>query len=226
MSFILDALRKADAERERDPARGIHAQPAMQPTGRSTATAWPGWAWALVGVLMAAVIGYVVWPRAMPAPAPGVPVAAPPVVAVPPPPPVAAAPVTPVPAAPAAAVLPAPPPAAPVAAAPPTSPTAARTASPGPQAVASAPTPAPAVAAAGPERVVPQAELPPDVQRELPKVALSGGVYSDNAAQRFVLVNGQLAHEGTEVAPGVLLEQIRPRSAVLRYRQWRYSVTF
>ena len=27
MSYILDALRKADAERERDPARGIHAQP-------------------------------------------------------------------------------------------------------------------------------------------------------------------------------------------------------
>ena len=28
MSYILDALRRADAERERDPARGIHAQPA------------------------------------------------------------------------------------------------------------------------------------------------------------------------------------------------------
>ena len=27
MSYILDALRKADAQRERDPARGIHAQP-------------------------------------------------------------------------------------------------------------------------------------------------------------------------------------------------------
>src|SRR4051794_13398626 len=27
MSYILDALRKADAQRESDPARGIHAQP-------------------------------------------------------------------------------------------------------------------------------------------------------------------------------------------------------
>ena len=26
MSYILDALRKADAQRDRDPARGIHAQ--------------------------------------------------------------------------------------------------------------------------------------------------------------------------------------------------------
>ncbi len=29
MSYILDALKKADAQRERDPARGIHAQPAV-----------------------------------------------------------------------------------------------------------------------------------------------------------------------------------------------------
>lgn len=31
MSYILDALRKADAQRERDPARGIHAQPLQGP---------------------------------------------------------------------------------------------------------------------------------------------------------------------------------------------------
>lgn len=33
MSYILDALKKADAQRERDPARGIHAQPASLSTG-------------------------------------------------------------------------------------------------------------------------------------------------------------------------------------------------
>lgn len=31
MSLILDALRRADAQRERDPGRGIHAQPAAPP---------------------------------------------------------------------------------------------------------------------------------------------------------------------------------------------------
>ncbi len=33
MSYILDAFKKADAQRERDPARGIHAQPASLATG-------------------------------------------------------------------------------------------------------------------------------------------------------------------------------------------------
>ena len=206
MSFILDALRKADAERERDPARGIHAQTAPLPTGTAASASVPGWVWALGGVLVAGVVGYVAWPRAQPAPAPAV--AATPSVA------------------PAAAVQPAPPPVAVAPVAAPVPHTATQAASPTPpRVVASVPTQQ-AVAAAVPERVLPQAELPPDVQRDLPKVALSGGVYSDNAAQRFVLVNGQLAHEGTEVAPGVMLEQIRPRSAVLRYRQWRYSVAF
>lgn len=222
MSFILDALRKADAERERDPARGIHAQTAPLPTGTAASASVPGWVWALGGVLVAGVVGYVAWPRAQPAPV-AAPLVVAPVVAAPAAAPAVAA--TPS-VAPAAAVQPAPPPVAVAPVAAPVPHTATQAASPTPpRVVASVPTQQ-AVAAAVPERVLPQAELPPDVQRDLPKVALSGGVYSDNAAQRFVLVNGQLAHEGTEVAPGVMLEQIRPRSAVLRYRQWRYSVAF
>ncbi|MBG9387254.1 general secretion pathway protein GspB [Caenimonas aquaedulcis] len=38
MSYILDALRKADAQREGDPARGIHAQPLQGGGGEA-----PGW---------------------------------------------------------------------------------------------------------------------------------------------------------------------------------------
>jgi general secretion pathway protein B len=85
---------------------------------------------------------------------------------------------------------------------------------------------APAAAAAAPERIVARAELPPEVQRELPKLAISGGVYSENAAQRMLIVGGQVVKEGAELAPGVTLDQIRARSAVLRFRNWRYSVGF
>ncbi len=70
------------------------------------------------------------------------------------------------------------------------------------------------------------AELPPEVQRDLPKLAISGGVYSDNAAQRMLIVNGQVLGEGAEPAPGVVLEQIRARTAVWRFRGYRYSVTY
>ncbi|RYY69139.1 MAG: hypothetical protein EOO24_51245, partial [Comamonadaceae bacterium] len=43
MSYILDALRKADAERERDPARGIHAQPMAGLPGTDRAPRSIGW---------------------------------------------------------------------------------------------------------------------------------------------------------------------------------------
>jgi len=61
MSYILDALRKADAQRERDPARGIHAQSlqAQQPQGPA-ATGAKTWVWAgaAAGVV---VVGGALW---------------------------------------------------------------------------------------------------------------------------------------------------------------------
>jgi general secretion pathway protein B len=88
--------------------------------------------------------------------------------------------------------------------------------------VASSPLPATAAS----NRVLSVNELPADVQRELPKLAISGGVYSDNPAQRMLIVNGQVLGEGAEPAPGVLLEQIRAKTAVLRYRGYRYAVAY
>lgn len=69
-------------------------------------------------------------------------------------------------------------------------------------------------------------ELPADVLRDLPRLAISGGVYSDNPAQRMLIVNGQVVGEGAEPAPGVVLEQIRAKTAVLRYRGHRYGVAY
>jgi general secretion pathway protein B len=64
------------------------------------------------------------------------------------------------------------------------------------------------------------------VQRELPKLAISGGVHSENAAQRMLIVGGQVMKEGAELAPGLVLEQIRARTAVLRFRSYRYSIAY
>jgi general secretion pathway protein B len=88
--------------------------------------------------------------------------------------------------------------------------------------VSSSPTPATSAT----DRVLSANELPADVQRELPKLAISGGVYSANPAQRMLIVNGQVLGEGTEPAPGVVLEQIRAKTAVLRYRGYRYAVSY
>lgn len=234
MSYILDALRRADAQRERDPSRGIHAQPAPVPAAvapRGNA-GWLALAGAVVGA--GAIAAYLLWQPGRPAPvAPGPPVATAPVqvpaTEAPPAPVVATAIQPPAPPMPAPAPVPAPA-AQKVAAAPAT---VMKTPVPA-AAAASAGAAPPAAAAPGPaapgapaqQRVHALAELPQELQRELPKLQISGSVFSDNAAQRLLIVGGQVVHEGAELAPGVVLEQIRARSAVLKFKGWRYSVTF
>ena len=73
MSYILDALRKADAERERDPARGIHAQP-MPGMGQAAGGRRPTAVLALGALVLASAAVYVFWQRQ---PAPVAPVFAP-----------------------------------------------------------------------------------------------------------------------------------------------------
>ncbi|GMV47254.1 MAG: hypothetical protein AMXMBFR66_26520 [Pseudomonadota bacterium] len=81
-----------------------------------------------------------------------------------------------------------------------------------------------AAAAPSAARAVPLAELSPAERAELPPLAIGGAVYSESAASRFVLVNGQVVHEGEAAAPGVTLERIGPRSAVLRWRERRIEL--
>ena len=219
MSLILDALRKADAQRERDPARGIHARPVQVSSQRKRPESQQRrlWLWGLA-VMAAALLAVLAWQLAGPA--------APPVALAPAAEggTSAAAAVTPslptpitTPAAPATEVIPAAPPA-------PAAPVAA-TAAPVRQAQKPASAPLASAPVTG-DRVLSVNELPADLQRDLPKLVISAGVYSDNPAQRLLIVNGQAVAEGAEPAPGVLLEQIRARTAVLKYRGYRYSLTY
>jgi general secretion pathway protein B len=70
------------------------------------------------------------------------------------------------------------------------------------------------------------AELPDDMRRSVPALAFGGSVYSEIAAQRMVIFNGQVLREGDPLSDEVMLEQIRPRSAVLRLRGQRFEVPF
>ncbi|MFL6691458.1 MAG: general secretion pathway protein GspB, partial [Ramlibacter sp.] len=93
-----------------------------------------------------------------------------------------------------------------------------------PGSVATAPA-ATSPATAAPAAVAPAAEstsTPPGA----PKLAITGGVYSTNAAQRLLIVGGQVFNEGSEVAPGVVLEQVRPNQALLNYQGQRYTVRY
>ena len=220
MSYILDALRRADAQRERDPARGIHAQPVTLsvPADHSG----PGSRLWLVGMALVAAAALLVaatWGSgwfARPA-APALAAAtAPPLASVAKAAPAVTPPASPL--SPATEVLPAAPPGPPPSALPP-----AREA---PKAAAAVTAYPPGPAASAGERLPSLAELPADVQRDLPKLAITGGVYSPTPAQRLLIVNGQVLNEGAEAAPGVLLEQIRPKTAVLSFRGYRYGVPY
>lgn len=217
MSFILDALRRAESERARGQVPGLHDQPPL-PAAAVPRSAWPTWAWALLAslvLLLAAAAGWWLRPQAavvpvnvQPAsPAPAVLPAVPAVVAAPPPPVVP--PVLPprgtTPLMP--QVVSAPSPVVPV-------PVPASAAAPAPAAAA-----VPALAP-----VVKLAEMPADQRRDWPKLVMGGSVWSESAANRFVIVNGLLLHEGEAVAPGLVVDRIGPKAVVLRWRDRRVEV--
>jgi general secretion pathway protein B len=82
-------------------------------------------------------------------------------------------------------------------------------------------------AASSPEgRIYTLNELPDDVRRELPALTIGGAMYSANPANRMLIINGQLFHEGDKLAPGLSLEQIKLKSAVLKLKGYRYGISY
>jgi len=236
MSYILDALRRADSERERGNVPNLHttAAPSDSPVGAGNGPRWRIGV-LLVGVLALLLTGALVsrWLLADRPQMPQRPEAPVQVQAQ-----VAA---QAVPQAIAAAPAPAPnlPPA------PNLQPAPSATAGPGLVRLEPAPDglpglpPAPAVqqrpspgtpaapAAAPAERPLPKAsELPEEFRRELPKLVTGGSMYSSTPANRMLILNGQVFREGDSVAPNLLLEQIKLNAAVLSYKGQRFSISF
>ena len=69
-------------------------------------------------------------------------------------------------------------------------------------------------------------QLSAEARAQLPAVNVSGVTYSKDAAIRMLIVNGKVVQEGQEIAPGLSLETIGPRSAVLNHRGMRYSIGY
>jgi general secretion pathway protein B len=224
MSYILEALKKAQAERQLGNAPTLHA-PTLQGNASASATARFSKPMLLSVVAMAAAIGVLlvlVWRTPEPTSVPVAATPAQPVAS----PLAATAPTT---VAPAAAPTPLP---APTADLPPSVAHMARAATPAPAAqpaLAAAPAAAlaPAKPSAAPEEpVVNLRDLPEPIQRSIPPVTVGGYIYSKNAADRLLLVDKILRHEGEEVAPGLLLEKLQPKEAVFNFKGYRYRVPY
>ena len=65
-------------------------------------------------------------------------------------------------------------------------------------------------------------DLPDQIQREIPALKVGGYIYSGNKADRSVLINNRLLREGDEAAPGLVLEKMDPSGMVLNYKGYRY----
>ncbi len=55
-------------------------------------------------------------------------------------------------------------------------------------------------------------------------MAISGAVYSDNPAQRLLLVNGQVLNQGSQVAPDLTVVEIRSNISEFSFRGTRFRL--
>lgn len=212
MSLILEALRKSEAERQRDGTPNVAMELPPVPArrdGTTPAWVWPTLAVVVVGAILAGWLGMRAGKRdhastvaAASAPATQTPASQ---ASTPVPPAVTPAPAPHVAAAPAPAVVPAPPPptvtapqppqpaALPQAAAAVPPPVAAPPRLPPPAALPSPPPPAPARTAAAPAEAE---DAPPIASTGLPAVKLSMHMWDADPGKRFVIIDGQRMGEG------------------------------
>jgi general secretion pathway protein B len=223
MSFILDALKKSENDRQRRSGPALFEVKVAAPRTRL-----PPWAIAIAALLVVN-LGIVMWmllrhperagTAAGAAPAAAAPAAAAPAVTASNPGPAAPAPAAPAPAAAVAAT---------------------------PAAVpAAAPASAPAADQANPEDYAPAEEPPAQpfgghVQRgtaagvplyqdaaatpgtQIPQLRLDLHVYAVRAQDRFVMINMRKLREGESLPEGVRVESITPDGAVLSYNGSRF----
>jgi len=246
MSYILDALRRADAERARGAVPGLHDQPLSARTTGDRApapAARPPWVWVAATLGAVTLVALAAWwwlrptdslqrqaaegvlasaaiERGQPVPEVVVPLpVAPPVRG--------AVPVMPAPGegpTTAAQAAPSPSPSPSSAPAPAVVTKAAR-----PSVPAAQPSQIPMVAAPLPPKAAPVprlAQLPEAVRRELPSLKVGGSMYSDSAASRILVLDGQMLHEGSTVVPGLVLERIGPSSARLRWHEQAFDLPY
>lgn len=229
MSFILDALKKAESERLLGDLPGIHTQQLVQPLQSGVSGRWqrPGW---LALCLAVAILCVLAWqmstPRGQSTTLPAA-LSTPPVVAIAP---AVAASIVPSREAP---LLEAPlrmpviteilvPPAMPKPV------VTEKKEAPLKPVVKNIPVPAqvpkksvPVVAAAS---AIGMTDLPPAIQRELPPLAISGSMYSTNPADRMLLVDKRMLHEGDEIVAGLVLDTILQKGAILRYKGYLFQI--
>ena len=229
MSYILEALKKSDQQRQRGVTPTLPAAPITVAAPKRLLLMYYG---ALTVVLLGIgiTIGWLrPWQAEHPAPA-AVPIAAKPPVPAPQqtaPVPLAAPPEmvkkaaqelpapVPLPSAQAAFVVEAIKPDIPASAA-----TPVVAAAPAPQ-VAPESTAIP-VGVAQEQEAIAKTELPPAIQQEIPPLTIQLHAYANHPGERLVSINFKMLREGESLMPGLRLEQITPDGVIFGYKGYRF----
>lgn len=208
MSYILDALKKADEQRQRAEPPTLRSAPAVVTATKKPST----WRYALIAVVLIGVALMAGWlqSRSSSKPSSSEPTAAshkP--LAANPSPPAFTAPPFPIPS------MPAPP--LPL---PQTTVAAPHMSTNPPAANITHGVPAAAEAPSG--RLLTMDELPIPVRQALPAMTVSMHAWSATPKARLVSINNQVLHEGDSVAPGLTLEEITTDGMIMSFRGYRF----
>lgn len=90
--------------------------------------------------------------------------------------------------------------------------------------LAAARKPEPPPVRANPLEAAPLRSLPAEFQSAVPTLNLDIHVYSEAAAERFVLINSKRYQEGDRLSEGPVLEAITARGVILRHKGRRFSL--
>ncbi|MDD2882311.1 MAG: general secretion pathway protein GspB [Rhodoferax sp.] len=224
MSYILDALKRADAERSRGAVPGLHARQLPSAGGAAPPPLQNRVGLLLVAAGLLCALAFGLWAWRTPTEVPGISVPAAQQAAPQTPPTIAVNAQATSPKAAVKAALPSP-----------MGPSLAKSAGTHASTAAANPTttkaadPASVAAlqtakASAPPATPLLSELPDALRRQIPALTITGTVYADDPKLRLLLVNNQVLTQGSVVAPELTLEEIRQHSAVFNFRGTQFRV--
>jgi general secretion pathway protein B len=81
----------------------------------------------------------------------------------------------------------------------------------------------PATESANSQPVSTMSELPASIRDELPKIKITVHAYSGKPASRLVGYENRILREGDSLVPGLKIEEITPDGMILSYKGYRFS---
>jgi general secretion pathway protein B len=81
----------------------------------------------------------------------------------------------------------------------------------------------PAIPIAAEQKATTLSELPVAIQQELPAMKIQLHSYSNKSVNSIVSINSRMMKEGESLAPGLRLEQITPDGVILSYKGYRFQ---